>query len=53
MYYRIPSQFVTLDPGVAPTGEAIYNVNPRFAFRLLVVGTYEVTIRIPKVSRKA
>lgn len=52
MYYRIPSQYVILDPGVAPTPASIYNVNPRFAFRLLVAGTFEVTIRIPKVTRK-
>lgn len=53
MYYRIPSNFVTIDPGVTPTPESIYNVNPRFAFRLLVAGTYEVTIQLPKVTRKA
>ncbi|WP_126245675.1 DUF5007 domain-containing protein [Chitinophaga rhizosphaerae] len=53
MYYRIPSQFVTLDPGVAPTDEQIYNVNPRWTFRILVKGTFEVTFKLPKCSRKA
>lgn len=53
MYYRIPSEFAIIDPGITPTEEPIYNVNPRFAFRLLVAGTYEVTIQMPQVTRKA
>ncbi|RAJ81786.1 uncharacterized protein DUF5007 [Chitinophaga dinghuensis] len=52
MYYRIPSQFVTIDPGTAPTNDQVYSVNPRFAFRLLVPGTYMVNIKLPKVLRK-
>ncbi|WP_143309940.1 DUF5007 domain-containing protein [Chitinophaga vietnamensis] len=52
MYYRIPSSVVQIDPGVTPTPDRIYSVNPRFAFRLLVPGTYEVTIKVPKVTRK-
>ncbi|RPD38089.1 DUF5007 domain-containing protein [Chitinophaga barathri] len=53
MYYRIPSNKVIIDPGVTPNvpGQT-YNVNPRWAFRLLVKGTYEVTVRLPKVTRK-
>lgn len=53
MYYRIPSNKVVIDPGVTPNvpGQT-YNVNPRWAFRLLVKGTYEVTVKLPKVTRK-
>lgn len=53
MYYRIPSNKVIIDPGVTPNvpGQT-YNVNPRWAFRLLVKGTYEVTVKLPKVTRK-
>ncbi|MGN7821282.1 DUF5007 domain-containing protein [Chitinophaga sp. 22536] len=53
MYYRIPSDFVKIDPGVAPTTDPVYSVNPRFSFRLFVPGTYEVTVKVPKVTRKS
>jgi hypothetical protein len=54
MYYRIPSNKVVIDPGVVqnPKPGETYNVNPRWAFRLLVKGTYEVTVKMPKVTRK-
>lgn len=54
MYYRIPSNKVIIDGGVVqnPVPGQTYNVNPRWAFRLLVKGTYEVTVKIPKVTRK-
>ncbi|WP_343303738.1 DUF5007 domain-containing protein [Chitinophaga niabensis] len=54
MYYRIPSNKVIIDPGVVtnPVPGQTYNVNPRWAFRLLVKGTYEVTVKLPKVTRK-
>lgn len=52
MYYRIPSNFVTVDAGVTPTPASIYSVNPRFAIRVLQAGTYEVTVKVPKVIRK-
>lgn len=53
MYYRIPSNFVTIDPGVAPPSTTdTYSVNPRWEFQLLVKGTFEVTVLLPKVTRK-
>ena len=52
MYYRIPSKFVTIDAGTTPTPANIYSVNPRFAIRVLQSGTYEVTVKVPKVIRK-
>ncbi len=51
MYYRIPSKFVKLDPGLSPTADRIYNVNPRFAFHIYQDGTYLVTARIKNVTR--
>jgi hypothetical protein len=51
IYYRIPSQFVTVDPGYAPTNEKIYNVNPRFQFQIFQEGTYEVVVKVKHVNR--
>ena len=51
MYYRIPSNFVKLDPGLAPNANRIYNVNPRFAFHIYQDGTYLVTARIKNATR--
>ncbi|WDF68944.1 DUF5007 domain-containing protein [Sphingobacterium oryzagri] len=46
IYYRIPSRFASIDnygPGL--------NVNPVFGFRVLMEGTYIVTVRLPTVTR--
>lgn len=51
IYYRIPSNIAKIDPGITPTSNRIYSVNPRFTFRLWQDGTYLVTIRIPNVTR--
>jgi len=51
IYYRIPSNIAKIDPGIAPTNDRIYSVNPRFTFRLWQGGTYLVTIHIPNVTR--
>ena len=51
IYYRIPSNIARIDPGLAPTNDRIYSVNPRFTFRLWQDGTYLVTIQIPNVTR--
>lgn len=51
IYYRIPSNVAKIDPGIAPTNDRMYSVNPRFTFRLWQDGTYLVTIRIPNVTR--
>lgn len=52
IYYRIPSNFVTVDAGYAPTPDKIYSVNPRFQFQIFQEGTYEVTVKIKHVNRK-
>jgi hypothetical protein len=51
MYYRIPSQFVNIDPAFTPDTQKIYSVNPRFQFNIFQEGTYEVTVKIKHVSR--
>jgi len=48
MYYRIPSQFVTID-GTAP---GIYSANPRFEFQLKLEGTYVVEVRLTDAIKK-
>lgn len=52
IYYRIPSTFVKVDPGYAPTNDPVYNVNPRFQFHIYQEGTYEVTVQVKHVTRK-
>jgi len=48
MYYRIPSQFVTID-GTAP---GIYSANPRFEFQLKLEGTYVIEVRLTDAIKK-
>ncbi len=54
MYYRIPSNKVVIDRGVDAKSQArrYLQREPRWAFRLLVKSTYEVTVKMPKVTRK-
>jgi hypothetical protein len=51
IYYRIPSQFVDIDPAFTPNTQKIYSVNPRFQFNIYQEGTYEVTVRVKHVNR--
>jgi len=51
MYYRIPSKFARLDAGLTPTPNRIYSVNPRFAFHIILDGTYLVTVKIKNATR--
>lgn len=50
IYYRIPSQFVTFDPGYTPTAQHIYSANPRFEFHIYQEGTYNVTVTMQHVK---
>jgi hypothetical protein len=50
IYYRIPSQFVKVDAGFAPTSAQVYSVNPRFQFNIYQSGTYEVTVKMQHVQ---
>lgn len=47
IYYRIPSQFATVD-GFTP---GLYSVNPRFAFLLKMEGTYIIELRFTDVTK--
>jgi len=51
MYYRIPGKFAKLDPGLTPTPDRGYSVNPRFTFRIFQDGTYVVTVKIKNATR--
>lgn len=51
IYYRIPSQFVNVDPAFTPDTKKIYNVNPRFQFNIYEEGSYSVTVRVKHVKR--
>ncbi|SDP56051.1 hypothetical protein SAMN05428975_1807 [Mucilaginibacter sp. OK268] len=51
IYYRIPSQFVRIDPGFTPTPAKIYSANPRFTFRLFQEGVYLITVKLQHVTR--
>src|SRR5690606_131765 len=45
IYYRIPKEYAVID------GLQSLNVNPVFGFRVLMEGTYIVTVRLPSVTR--
>ncbi|MGK6351946.1 hypothetical protein [Parapedobacter sp. DT-150] len=45
IYYRIPKDYAVID------GLQSLNVNPVFGFRVLMEGTYVVTVRLPSVTR--
>lgn len=51
IYYRIPGNFAKLDPGLTPTPDRGYSINPRFTFRIYQEGTYEVTVKIKNATR--
>ncbi|MBB6127086.1 DUF5007 domain-containing protein [Mucilaginibacter lappiensis] len=51
IYYRIPSQFVRIDPGFTPTPAKIYSANPRFTFRLFQEGVYLITVKLQHATR--
>lgn len=51
IYYRIPSQFVNIDPAFTPNTQKVYSVNPRFQFNIFQEGTYEVVVKVKHVSR--
>ncbi len=51
IYYRIPGKFARVDPGLTPTPDRGYSVNPRFEFHIYQEGTYLVTVRLKNVTR--
>ncbi|MGM9478318.1 DUF5007 domain-containing protein [Pedobacter sp. GSP4] len=50
MYYRIPSQFVTVDNFPASLGT--FSVNPRWSWQLKLEGTYVIQVKFPDVTKK-
>lgn len=50
MYYRIPSQFVTIDNFPASLGT--FSVNPRWSWQLKLEGTYLIQVKFPDVTKK-
>lgn len=48
MYYRIPTQFVSIDGRANDT----YSCNVRFSFRAWVPGTYDLVLKIPNVTHR-
>lgn len=51
IYYRIPSQFVNIDPAYTPDTKKVYSLNPRFQFNIYQEGTYEVIVKCNHVTR--
>jgi hypothetical protein len=47
IYYRIPAWFIKMDGGSAKA----WSANPRFGFQILFEGTYEVTVKLPNVTK--
>jgi len=50
MYYRIPSQFVTVDNFPASLGT--FSVNPRWSWQLKLEGTYVIQVKFTDVTKK-
>jgi hypothetical protein len=51
IYYRIPSQFVNIDPAYTPDTKKVYSLNPRFQFNIFQEGSYEVVVKCRHVTR--
>jgi len=52
MYYRIPSEFVTIDgPQFAPD-KGTFSVNPRWSWQLKLEGTYVIQVKFTDVTHK-
>ncbi|MBE9583583.1 DUF5007 domain-containing protein [Mucilaginibacter sp. JRF] len=50
MYYRIPSQFVTIDG--FPSTLGAFSVNPRWSWQLKLEGTYVIQVKFSDVTKK-
>jgi len=48
MYYRIPTQYVRIDNYPDDT----YSCNVRFALRIWVPGSYNITVKVPNVTHR-
>lgn len=52
MYYRIPSQFVTVDGSQFTPDKGTFSVNPRWSWQLKLEGTYVIEVRYSDVTHK-
>jgi hypothetical protein len=51
-YYRIPSQFVTVDGAQFARDKGTFSVNPRWAWQLKLEGTYVIQVKFTDVTHK-
>ncbi len=52
MYYRIPSQFVTVDGAQFTPAKGTFSVNPRWSWQLKLEGTYVIQVKFTDVTHK-
>lgn len=52
MYYRIPSQFVTVDGTAFTPAKGTFSVNPRWSWQLKLEGTYVIQVKFSDVTHK-
>ncbi|MGY4386375.1 hypothetical protein ACVWYN_003428 [Pedobacter sp. UYP24] len=52
MYYRIPSQFVTIDGAQFTPAKGTFSVNPRWSWQLKLEGTYVIQVKFTDVTHK-
>jgi hypothetical protein len=52
MYYRIPSQFVTIDGAQFAADKGTFSVNPRWSWQLKLEGTYIIQVKFSDVTHK-
>jgi hypothetical protein len=52
MYYRIPSQFVTIDGAQFAADKGTFSVNPRWSWQLKLEGTYVIQVKFSDVTHK-
>lgn len=52
MYYRIPSQFVTIDGTQFTPDKGTWSVNPRWSWQLKLEGTYVIQVKFTDVTHK-
>ncbi|MHA4896853.1 hypothetical protein ACXZ1K_19035 [Pedobacter sp. PWIIR3] len=52
MYYRIPSQFVTIDGPQFTPDKGTFSVNPRWSWQLKLEGTYVIQVKFTDVTHK-
>lgn len=52
MYYRIPSQFVSIEGPQFAADKGTFSVNPRWSWQLKLEGTYVIQVKFPDVTHK-